>query len=67
MKCKTSMKRKYDNLIWSSKKIVSLALDNESKLATMKINTKIKSWIKVLFSTHQDLDLKIEHLRNYIY
>jgi len=49
------------------KRMYPLAWDDESKLATMKINTKTKSWIKSLFSTHPDLDLRIEHLKNYIY
>jgi Zn-dependent protease with chaperone function len=49
------------------KRMYPLAWDDESKLATMKINTKTKSWIKALFSTHPDLDLRIENLRNYNY
>lgn len=51
----------------SLKKMYNLASDDESKLATMKINTKHRSWLMALFSSHPDLDLRIENLRNYNY
>lgn len=49
------------------KKMINKASDDKSKLATMKISTKRKSWLMALFSSHPDLDLRIEHLRNYNY
>ncbi len=49
------------------KKMINKASDDKSKLATMKISTKSKSWLMALFSSHPDLDDRIEHLRNYIY
>lgn len=51
----------------SLKRMYNLASDDESKLATMKINTKHRSWLMALFSSHPDLDLRIENLRNYNY
>lgn len=47
------------------KKMVNLTTDDNSKLATMKINTKHKSWFMSLFSSHPDLDDRIENLRNF--
>jgi Zn-dependent protease with chaperone function len=49
------------------KTMINKASDDKSKLATMKISTKRKSWLMALFSSHPDLDDRIEHLRNYIY
>lgn len=49
------------------KRMYELASDDKSKLATMKINTKHKWWIMALFSSHPDLDDRIENLRNYNY
>ena len=46
---------------------INLSCDDKSKLATMKINTKTKSWLMSLFSSHPDLELRIEHLKNDIY
>ncbi len=51
----------------SLKKMVNLASSDDSKLATMKISTKNKSWLMALFSSHPDLDLRIENLRKYNY
>ena len=51
----------------SLKKMINKASDDKSKLATMKISTKNKSWLMALFSSHPDLDDRIEHLRNYNY
>lgn len=64
------------NLVWKEnmiawlealKRMYNLSWDDDSKLATMKINTKHRWWIKALFSTHPDLDDRIENLRNYNY
>ncbi|NDK07748.1 protease HtpX [Candidatus Gracilibacteria bacterium] len=48
------------------KRMYNLSGDDDSKLATMKINTKHRGGIKALFSTHPDLDDRIENLRNYV-
>lgn len=59
--------------LWKEKMIASLealkrmqnmASWDESQLATMKISTKWKTWFKSLFSTHPDLDDRINALRN---
>lgn len=47
------------------KRMYSLSWDDDSKLATMKISSRNKSWLRALFSTHPDLDDRIENLRNY--
>ncbi len=49
------------------KKMIDRAENDESKLATMKISTRNKTWIMALFSSHPDLDDRIENLRNYNY
>lgn len=46
------------------KRMQSMASWDESQLATMKISTKWKSWFRALFSTHPDLDDRINALRN---
>jgi Zn-dependent protease with chaperone function len=40
------------------------ASPDTSKLAAMKISTKKKSWIGALFSSHPDLDERIQRLEN---
>ena len=46
------------------KKMQAYASSDDSKLATMKISTKWKTWIKALFSSHPDLDDRIKALEN---
>lgn len=49
------------------KKMIDRTESDESKLATMKISTRNKTWIMMLFSSHPDLDDRIENLRNFNY
>lgn len=46
------------------KSMQSIASDDNSKLATMKISTKTKWWLMALFSSHPDLDDRINALKN---
>ncbi len=46
------------------KNMKNMASDDQSKFATMKISTKGKSWLRALFSTHPDLDDRINALRD---
>ncbi len=46
------------------KKMVNTAWDDNPKFATMKINSKRKWWLSALLSTHPDLDVRIESLKN---
>lgn len=46
------------------KQMQSLASEDNSKMATMKISTKWKWWIMALFSSHPDLDDRIKALEN---
>jgi Zn-dependent protease with chaperone function len=41
-----------------------MASSDDSKLATMKISTKWRSWFRALFSSHPDLDDRINYLKN---
>lgn len=59
--------------VWKEKMIASLealkrmkdmASWDDSKFATMKISTKGKSWLRALFSSHPELDDRINHLKN---
>lgn len=59
--------------LWKEKMISALKVlknmqeitsGDNSKLATMKISTKERWWIMALFSSHPDLEKRIEHLRN---
>ncbi len=59
--------------VWKEKMIASLealkrmkdlASSDDSKFATMKISTKWKSWLRALFSSHPELDDRINHLKN---
>lgn len=49
------------------KKVVEWSSSDDEKLATMKISTRPKWWLLSLFSSHPDLDDRIENLRNYNY
>ena len=60
------------NIVWKEKMIAalealkrlhSLASNDDSKLAAMKISTKWKTGLMMLFSTHPDLDDRINALR----
>jgi len=46
------------------KNMQNLASKDSSKFATMKISTKWKTWFMSLFSTHPDLDDRINALKN---
>lgn len=48
----------------SLKRLQNMTWNDDSKLATMKISTKWKTWIMMLFSTHPDLDDRINALKN---
>ena len=61
--------------VWKEKMIAGLkALKNvqagasldSSKLAAMKISTRKKTWMRVLFSSHPDLDERIKRLEDLI-
>lgn len=54
-------------MIWALKalkKMKDIASSDDSKLATMQINTKWKKWFFSLFSSHPDLDDRIKALEN---
>lgn len=46
------------------KRLQDLAQDDKERFATMKISTKSKSWFMMLFSSHPDLETRIENLRS---
>ncbi len=49
------------------KKVVDKTEWDDSKLSTMKISTRTKWWLMALFSSHPDLDDRIENLKNFTY
>lgn len=57
-------KEKMISALQALKRMQELASWDDSKLATMKISTKHRWWIFALFSSHPDLDDRIESLRN---
>lgn len=57
-------KKKMIAALEALKKLQNLSWEDNSKLATMKISTKWKTWFMMLFSTHPNLDDRINALKN---
>lgn len=57
-------KQKMINWLKALKSIQNFASWDDSKLATMKISTKGRTWLMALFSSHPELDDRIKALEN---
>lgn len=57
-------KQKMIKSLQALKKMQSLAMGDDEKLASMKISTRKRWWIMALFSSHPDLDDRIQALEN---